>query len=497
MKRKEYPDITVRFLPPVRGFLVFLLLLAAGPAQAEDEVDRFILPETPPTIERLKKPPLDQPVLRKQNFVSESDITLPPVLLALKFSPLYSERYPVSVGIWKGSFSSLGGSFAVATAQGLRMRYAADYSEGQYPRQARETNIFGYEGENYFGSDVKVNGSLDAGEYAVWTGHKNFVRLRTAAEWHAQANMDVKALLSYERGEIKAMEAGESFRGSLSLDWQPRDGHNVSFAYVPEKDTAFTAAPSFSTLDLKYTFMAGSRVLLGAGCRSQQDRLFPQAEVTWHVIPRMRMRVGFQPGIEKPSWRELYINERYVRSVPSLAFPEDSFRLSESVSYYWGENGSAEIEFSQADRRNHVYWRKEAGTEYLVPDNEPERYLSSWRLGVRHAGKVFSPRASFSYASYASLPLVPEYTLSAAVECSWRSWALTPGYDFVSARAADKSGGAPLGSYGDISLKVVKTLPAGIEVFAEGNNLLGQKIETQPGFFSDAPAFRGGTTVRF
>ena len=58
-------------------FTMFIFSICAY-CQTQDNAI-FTLPETPPTIQKLDKTPLDKPVLKRQAFVSDEELTLSPV----------------------------------------------------------------------------------------------------------------------------------------------------------------------------------------------------------------------------------------------------------------------------------------------------------------------------------------------------------------------------------------------------------------------------------
>lgn len=475
-----------------------MLFAAAAGLGAEEKVDRFILPETPPTIERLKKPPLDEPVLRKQNFVSDSDISLPPVLLGLNVYRFYSDEYPVSVGLYHGSFGSLGGHLAFSSPRGFRLGYAADGTSGESPRLAREKNAFEYEAERSVSDSLKVGGAVQTLESKFWTQRKDLVSLRSNAVWYAAGNLNVTLDAAYARAGIKGMDANESWSGTAAVAWQPRDGHDVLVSYAPERDTAFGAGNDFSTLGLEYGLTLGSRFAVSGGYRLQDGTSFPLGRFVWNVMPRLRFNAAYEPGIERVSWYDLYLaKDAFVRSVPGLAFPKSTFRMREGISYYWDEKGSASVEFSQASVENYLYWQKDAGSDHLAPATLPGEYVSSCRLDLAYTWEGFTPRAGVSWRSDNDRPLVPEYVASMGLGWSGSGWTAEAGYDLVSSRCMALGDNRTLDAYGDLSLSVSRTIAGGIDIFAAASNLLGQKIETQPGFAATALNFKAGLTAKF
>lgn len=478
-------------------YWLLLFLCTCVNINAEENIEHFLLPETPPTIERLKKLPLDRPILKKQNYISEADITAPPVLMALNFSPFFEQEYPVQVGVFNGSFSSLGGSLLLSSKKGWQIAYQNGYSEGEIPKLAKEINEFRYSLDNSAASSLDVNSTIGSKENTIWNQRHNHYFFQSNWNWYARSNLNVKAKIFVSESEIKGMESNKSFDGTASLFWQLFPANNLFLSLSSQNDTAFAGEPGFFSAGLMYKAIFPLGFAMGGGCRFQRDKLFPQADLTWQFQPRLSVKISYQSGMDKPDWEKLYLSERYEKTSPDLLIPESGLHLRENISYYWTEKNSVDIEFEQGSWTNYVYWAEVPGSDFISPSNLKESYAAKIKLSVTQKGKLVSSTLSIARNSNYNVPFVPEWTLGGKLNLSLSTWILTAGYEYSSSRHVSFGDSKELLSFGNLSLTLRKTIVSGIEAFISGENLLKEKIETQPGFVQNSTILESGLTMKF
>lgn len=477
---------------------MFALLFGMNPAEAfgEEETVNFILPETPPTIERVKKPPLDRPFLKKQNFISEFDISPAPVFLGLNFRKFGSETAPVSVGMYSGSFASRGGSFAYSSTNTVDASYSSAVTEGEYPNLERASHAFRARCERKPSADKYYYLEIKNGDTHVWDQQSSLLGAAAGFGWYPRHNLNAKVGISYSKGELKGQDINESDAGSISMLWQPLDGHNASLSFAPNADTSIGLERRFDTASARYDVMLFSKVVIGGGGRVTKDKQFAQGYLAANLAPGLKLSVNYAPGIEKISWDKLFISDNYIQVNKDILYPESVYSFTENLSYYAGENNSVELEISQAHWKNYVIWESLPGTGFITPVNEPEVYAASARLKAVFGGKLISCRISAERSLNCELPFVPDNSCSAGIEAYLGTWTLGAGCKYTGAMYFRRGLEEKLAACENMSASVRKTAGENVEFYASCDNLLSKRLESQPGFVRNAPVFYAGINLK-
>jgi len=463
----------------------------------DEDVDHFILPETPPTIERIKNPPLDQPFLKKQNFVDEFDISPAPVLVGLNFPRFTSSVNPVEVGLYNGSFASRGGSMVYSSSSSADISYSASSTDGEYQNLAQQKNIFscGYgrdiAPDKYFYLYLKDTDNILSDE------RKGYYGFSSGCDWYTRENMNLKLVLSYAKGEIKGLGADESVSASLKAQWQPFESQNLNMTAASSKDTGLGAGGVFNDTLLTYDAMLFSRIVIGGGYHFTGSKAFAQGYITAGLAPGTKISVNYAPEIEKADWGRLYINDDHVQLNNNILYPESLYSYTEKLSYYSGEKNSVEFEVSQALWKNYVLWESVPGANLIAPANSgSEVYVSGARLkaGLGSCNPSFSLSAEKNL-NY-SLTFIPEYRFSAGIEAVTKIAVFGAAYSYTGQMYYQAGSQKQLDAYDNVSVSVKKAVSGSVEIRAWCDNIFSKKLETQPGFVEDAPVFYAGIDLK-
>jgi hypothetical protein len=370
-------------------------------------------------------------------------------------------------------------------------------TRGESPNLARNDNLLVYRTEKFVSPEMRVGGSVDLDQNTVWTQGHNLYHFEANADWYGAENINIKARLSGARGEIVGVESDASFYGDVVVDLQPAERQDIRLSFSPRQDSAFANDSSFFTTALMYRVLAASWMTVGAGGRYQKNTLYPQGELTMSFLPRLSFSVMYQPGMDRPEWAKLYANDRYELTTPGLIAPESSFFLKERLSYYWSERSYFDLSLSQAKWKNYVYWAQVPATAFIAPVNSDEDYVSALELDFRHTGETFTPTLGVQMNSNSNLPFVPDYSVCAGLEARCLTWTVSADYRYVAALYYAAGSTAQLPAFGNLSLALKKEIVEGIALTVGVDNLLGQTIETQPGFVRTSAAFQAGINLKF
>lgn len=478
--------------------LVLFIVILAIPVAAEESGESFALPETPPTIERKKIPPLDKPLMQKQDFVSETEIEPPFIWQNRGGAGSGAAGNTAEIELYKGNYSSAGGGLLFRVENGSMLRYDTFNTAGENDRLSLETNEFSYKweriGSGVFSADIGMNAS----DTSVWTQKHRDYSAASKLYWHPGKDFGLKLSLNACTAEVLGMQSNNNFGGSLEAGVSPWQGHNVTAWYSSQSDSAFDNIKVFSESGLSYGVLLFDALSVKAGALVQKNESFPLGNIAWNFLPRARLSVGFKSGREKPEWAGLYTGRNYVSTEPALLPRKADSRMEEEVSYFFRDSIYAKVRAEQSSWKDYICWARAAGTDYIAPVNVPgttEVMETGLELALKRSFAAF--KVSYSGSSV-KLPFVPEYTFGLDTEFYLpHGFTLGAGYSIISERRVDFAGADKMASFGDMTASIQKDFNRDIIIYAKGKNLSGGKHEIQPGFEGKVPEFQFGVRAGF
>lgn len=484
-----------------RACLIVISLVsccAVAAALAEDaDIDRFILPETPPTIERQRNQPLDQPQVRKQNYIGETDIPLPSVLLNIPFPSLGADIHPVALGLFSGSFGRRGGFFRMAAPQVIDAGYRYDRADGENASLGYEKSSLAAVVSLPAEAPVDLFGVFSADDTTLDTDVKRMYRADCSARWYPLRSLKSEISAGYAYGELTGRSHNDAVSGDLGLTWQPFEGLMLNGRYQQLRDSAFASGNDFITTEARCSYLFGSRFVLSAGGRAQEGTVYPSAGMRWLLLPRLRFEAAYEPGRSARDWNTLYGSDRHVIDNPGLLCEERPFALNESLVWDAGEAGSAAVTLRQATVKNMIYWDGTASGAYVTPYNADERYVSGAEIVLVRHGSMITPHCSAEWTNAADLPMIPEWSADAGVELAARGWKIGCGAAYVSRCTVTRPVSAELKEYTRMKASLGFSSRDGIGVTLVCGNILGQTIERQRGYAATAADFLVTVTAQF
>ena len=491
------PFFNCKFRVKLLSAAIFIsLLCACRPAAADESPDRFLLPETPPTIERFSVPRLDQPILKKQNFISESSIEPSQIWRTPAVEPLAAGQFPFAVELSRGSFGSSKGALIFKSLRGWQLTLEQSHSDGESARLSAETSALGIVTGYAPFPEAHLVSELNYRQGLLWDQAINEYNFEQQALYLAGHAWALKASAKAARTEIVQSAVNEQYSGMLSLGWQPLAGNEAVLSVAYDKDTAF-GFDNISRIALKYGVSVLPAVVVTAGVKNENSVFQPYADTAVQVFPRVRCKVTYAPGIDMPSWSDIYITGRYVAVNTALKPQQSPFSLSEELSWYWGDGSSCAIAFHQKDTVDYIFNSPLPGSDALLPGNMERKYHSLISGSLTLAYNPWNAHLSFAHNAVSGVPLLPEYGITASLDYSFKRW--TFGFDCSHVGETPVSFSPPvtLAPYFDAGCTITRTFETGIEVYAAGKNLLGQSIELQPGFLQRATRLETGLRLKF
>lgn len=488
-------DIRKGLLIKLIMFAVMLISYSGLELFADENIERLILPETSPSIERLSVSPLDRPVLKKQNFVPESSLELSQVWPPAAFPSMEQDNHIISIGASRGSFSEMSGNFSINTPAGWRSSFVKKYSDGEENRLEQDSNKFDFR----FDSHMKHNASFWAGsafeETELWDQRRMDYRFTSGFSVFAQNNISLYGDFSISRTEIKEIDINNAFGGNISTGWQPFTGQEMKLDFFYDRDSAFVLYDAFTGFKAVYGALILPGTFISGGALYAKDTFYPTAQAIWHCMPGTRLEILYEPGIEKPSWAKLYGADKYLKTLPGVIWPQSIFSLKETLSYYRSENVLYSIAFYQKDMKDYIYWSRIAESEYISPNNGGTRYFSGALANASMRTGFLTIGAGLEQSFTTPVELAPGLGLELSADYMLISWTFGAGYKYESERAQGLND-TPVAAYGDLSLHVKRLIADNIEFFISADNVFGQAIETQPHFLRRATLIESGINIK-
>ncbi len=150
-------------------------MLFAYPLIADDNADKVILPETPPTIEYYRKTTLDKPVLQRLNFITDPEINSLPEVSVADFKDFHKETFPVYIGMGFGSFGTVDGSFLFTSSDSWHLGYKTYYTDGEIQQLKHRENVFDWAGDTFLSDNFNVSGNVLSDEKLIWSRVRIFM----------------------------------------------------------------------------------------------------------------------------------------------------------------------------------------------------------------------------------------------------------------------------------------------------------------------------------
>ena len=461
-----------------------------------DEVDRFVLPEAPPTIERVEKPSIDRPFLKKQNFIPDADISSSPIWQKTNFKAFDEASFPAWVRV-------LGGAYRTASVEALytsRTDYTLSLghyvTDGETPVLSAQKTFAGFSGETQFNRSLVGDGSFDFLTRSLNGQKKNSYGASSSLSWYPARNFNVTAHAGWVYADVEPAEKNDSFTGGIEGNWQPVDGDNLIMNASATHDTAFSLFSSDYKIEVVNEISLLADMMAGIGARYQDEHAYPNARLVWRPFDRGRFTVSYEPGMVMPDWTALYVADRFVSVNNDLPLSENIFDLKESFSYFWIERGAGTIECYQQRQRNGAYWTHVPVSNTITPMALDDIFRSGCRIKVDYKGTYFRPECDADLTGEKDLPFVPQYSAAVKLGLHYGVFTLTPSVNTVGERRAALNGDI-MPAYSAVSCKLEWQPKADVILALEGINLIGETIESQPGFVQHIPTVQCSVEFKF
>ena len=220
-------------------YLIFIFLFFASNLKAVEYAESVVFPETVPDKGKLQIPIADKPVLKKQQFLPDFNITPTWLWQTPKFYLVSENECPVSVNVYGGNFSSYGGSIKIVSPDFGKINLESDNSYGKFKNLSQNKTNFSYQLETLIDPSIKFFGQFGTTDYLFGRQRYNNYNFNPGLNYYLRQNLNISTNFGWENTNIKQIDSNAWIGGNLSLYWQPLFGHNIEFSFVPEKDTAF------------------------------------------------------------------------------------------------------------------------------------------------------------------------------------------------------------------------------------------------------------------
>ncbi|HBU69552.1 MAG TPA: hypothetical protein DEE98_04115 [Elusimicrobia bacterium] len=462
-----------------------------------EETERFYIPETQPVIERLPPGQPGQPILRKQNFISDSSVELSYAWPEPVFTSFSKRGTPFSLGVYQGSFGLLGADLRLALRDNWNVIYSAGHSDGENRRLAGDLEKFSFQGGFRPTDELFVSVLADSKDSVFFDRRGNSYSAVPEVKYYPADNFNIKGRALLERHEVNNAAANELTGGEIRAAWQPFRDSELSFNGSLSGETGYKIFGEYSKYSLSYSAITFGAMDFSLEADYDNKKMFYGGSAGYEITDGLRARLSFIPGFDKPEWGALYESFDYTLANPFLLWPENTEHYNGSISYYVSEKCSAEASYSLKKVKNMIAWEKDALSDFLYPFNIPQRDAAGGAFKAEYNAGLVKPslEAVFNFAD--EVPMLPGYTAKAGIEFALEGFEARVDYRQVSKRRFTRITDDYIGEFGSAGLSIKRILSGGVELSARADNILGQKIEVQPGFTRTMPEVSFGVVLNF
>jgi len=456
----------------------------------------FTLPETQPTIQKLEKTPLDNPVLKRQAFVSDEELALSPFWVSNDFS----DKDPLNIlsaGIYAGNFGAVGGFINYSSTNAIDASIKYERSDGDTQIFASENGYIGVGFKDFAGQNVFISANAQASKQTFNKQSKDMFGADVKAHFYFLKDLSVETDLEGREFSLVSVQKNSLLSAGFLVKFLPLNDTLTTAKFYTSQNTGFLNAKNYYTAEFWAQSVILNKFSAGAGFNLRNANFALNGKLTYKISEFFSTFAGFDSGLQELLWQEIYGKERFYSSKNAyLLNPENKYELTQAISCNILERYLFSSTFFQRSQKNSLVFLYDALNNTIYPDNIEGTYASGLRVAAQYKG-AFSLKFEAEKLLNRSSELLCQQSATISAEFSAYGFKLKPAYTFVPQMYYDYSASIKTLAYDNAVVSIEKPLSKNIVLTLGAQNILGDKQEVQPNFVTKEAKYEVGLVINF
>jgi len=455
----------------------------------------FTLPETPPTIQKLEKTPLDNPILKRQAFVSDEELALSPFWVSNDFSDENPSNM-LSAGIHAGNFGTTGGFINYSSTNAIDALIKYEKSDGDTQIFGSENGYIGVGFKNFVGPNVFLSLNTQASKNTFNNQSKDMIGADVKAHFYCLKGLSVETDLEGREFSLASVQKNSLLSAGFLAKFLLLNDTLTIAKFYASQNIGFLNAKNYYTAEFWAQSVLLNKFSAGAGFNLRNANFALNGKLIYKISDYFSASAGFDSGLQELLWQEIYGKERFYSSNAYLLNPENKYELTQAISCNILERYLFSSTFFQRGQKNSLVFLYDVSNNTIYPINIEDTYASGLRVAAQYNG-VFSLKFEAEKLLNRSSELLCQQSATISAEFSAYGFKLKPAYTFVPQMYYDYAASIKTLAYNNAVMSVEKPLSKNIVLTLGAQNILGDKQEIQPNFVTKEAKYQAGLTINF
>lgn len=476
------------------ALFIMSVFLTYANCQTQDN-NIFTLPETPPTIQKLDKTPLDKPILRRQAFVSDEELTLSPVWISNDFGDIENKQSNFSAGVYGGNFETIGAfaNYQSTAPFTLNAKYAN--SAGENKLFALEKNDLNIQYNNFVGKYVFVSAGAQANKVILNEQSKTAIGARVKLHSYFLKDLSVETDLGAKEFSLYS-ERNNLLSAGIIAKCLPLSDTLAMFKFYVSQNSGFFDAKNYYTVEFFAQSIFSNKLAAGAGFNLRNAHFALNGNIIYKLSDILSSSFGFESGLQELLWSKIYGKDKYYSLNNNLINPENKYELTQTLACNISEKYIFSATVFQQSKENSLALLYLASNNTVVPCNIPRSYDCGVRVAAQYNG-AFSLKAEAEKIINRSSELISQQSSTLSAEFALYNFKFKPAYTFVPEIYYDYNLNVKTSAYNNAALFIERPLSKTVTLTFNVENIMGDKQEVQPNFITKEAKYEAGLVVNF
>ena len=475
-------------------FTMFIFSICAY-CQTQDNAI-FTLPETPPTIQKLDKTPLDKPVLKRQAFVSDEELTLSPVWINNDFSDVQNQKRDFSIGFYGGNFETMGGFVNYSSTGPFDVLAEYRNSQGESKIFASEKGNLNISYKNFASQQVFISANAQANEQTFNEQSKDMMGASLKAHFYCLKDVSIETDLEGREFSLAQTQKNNLLSASFLTKILPFNDTLTMAKFYASQNTGFLNAKNYYTAEFWAQSVLFTNFSVGAGFNLRNANFALNGKLIYKISDYFSASAGFDSGLQELLWQEIYGKERFYSSNEQILNPENKYEITQTLSCNILDKFLFSSTYFQRSQTNSLVFLYDALNNTIYPSNIEDSYVSGLRVATQYNG-VLNLKIEAEKLLNRSSELMCEQSETISAEYSFYDFKLKPSYSFVPQMYYDYAASIKTLAYNNAAFSIEKPLSKRVTLTLGTQNILSDKQEIQPNFITKEAKYEAGLVINF